>query len=152
MAEPEHDASSPPPAPPLGDLLRSLVDDTRRLVRDEIDLARTEMKENARRALRETIILALGVTLTIIAFVALMTSITFGLVAALSPLIGQAAALWVAPLLMCVMAATAAAVLIRGAIMRLRAQSLAPRRALSSARETARSLIDRLPSSMKEQP
>jgi hypothetical protein len=92
------------------------------------------------------------VTLTIIAFVALMTSITFGLVAALSPWMGQAAALWVAPLLMCVMAATAAAVLIRGAIMRLRAQSLAPRRALSSARETARSLIDRLPSSNKEQP
>jgi hypothetical protein len=151
MAEPEHDTPPPPPAPPLGDLLRSLVDDTRRLVRDEIDLARTEMKENARRALRETIILALGVTLTIIAFVALMTSITFGLVAALSPWMGQAAALWVAPLLMCVMAATAAAVLIRGAIMRLRAQSLAPRRALSSARETARSLIDRLPSSMKEQ-
>jgi hypothetical protein len=130
--------------PTLSELMQSLVDDTRRLVRDEIDLARTEMKENARRALRETILLAVGAGLLIIAFVAIMTSITFGLVQALTPLVGHATALWLAPLLMCVVATVTGGLLIRGAIARLKAQSLAPRRAIESARDTAKSLMQRL--------
>ncbi len=130
--------------PGLSQLLQSLVDDTRRLVRDEIDLARTELQDNARRALRETIILALGAGLTVIAFGALMASITFGLAQALTPLVGHAAALWLSPLIVCLASAFTGAVLIRRAVLRLKSQSLAPRRAMESVRDSARSVIDRL--------
>jgi hypothetical protein len=144
MAESYSERAQVPEQPSLSELLQSLVADTRRLVRDEIDLARTEMKENARRALREAIILAAGATMVLFALVALMMAATFGLAAALTPATGRDAALWLSPLIMCLVAAAAGALLIRGAIARLKARSLAPKRAIESARDTAKSLMDRL--------
>ena len=144
MAESYSEPAEDPEQPSLRQILQSLVADTRQLVRDEIDLARTELKENARRAMRAAIVLAVGATMVLFACVALMMAVTFGLAAALTPATGRDAALWLSPLIMCVVAAGAGALLIRGAIARLNARLLTPTRAIESARDTAKSLMDRL--------
>ena len=131
--------------PGFAELLSNLVDDTRRLVRDEIALARSEISEKARHALRQSIILALGVFMGLLALIALAAAAMFGLAHALTPLVGLPAALWLSPLIIGGVAALVGAILVQRGLSRLRARDLTPTRTIETLRENSRMLMDRLP-------
>lgn len=133
--------------PSLSDLLRSLVDDTRRLVRDEITLAKTEVGEKAHLALRQSILIVVGGVLAIVGTVALLAAVTLGLAHALTPLLGRDAALWVAPLLMGIVSCGIGGLLVRHGVNRMKGDQLLPRKTIESLRETGHTVADRFKSS-----
>lgn len=137
------DASDPAAEPRISDLFRSLIDDTRRLMRDEIELAKAEMADKARHVLRQSMYIAVGVVLAIAALFAAIGAITLGLAHAFTPLAGREAALWLAPLLMAVLCGAGGAALLMLGIRRLKAKSLAPEKTLEALDQTGRLVADR---------
>jgi len=139
-----HDPASPEPG--ISDLFRMLIDDTRRLMRDEIELAKSEAGEKARFLARQSISIAIGVVLGLLAAAALFAALTMGTAHALTPMIGRAFALWVAPLLIGIIAGGIGAALVLRGIKRLRATSLAPEKTIDALRDTGRLVADRFKS------
>lgn len=131
----------------LSDLFRTLVDDTRRLVRDEIALAKTEVGEKAQIALRQSILIGAGGVLAVVGTVALLAAITLAFAHALTPLVGREAALWVAPLLMGLTSCGVGALLVRHGINRMKGDQLVPHRTIESLKETGQVVADRFKSS-----
>lgn len=140
MSDPDDSA----PEPGLMDLLRSLVDDTRRLVRDEIALARSELNEKARLAARQSLLMFIGAVLALFASFALLAACTLALAHLLTIWTPREAALWLAPLAMAIVSAAVGAILLHRAIARLRADGLVPTRTLESMRDSGRLFKDRL--------
>ena len=140
-----HDHASDSPS--LSDLFRTLVDDTRTLVRDEIALAKTEVGEKARLALRQSILVGVGGVLAVVGAVALLAAVTLALAQALTPLLGREAALWVAPLLMGVGSCVIGGLLVRHGVNRINGDQLLPRKTIESLRETGHAVADRFKSS-----
>lgn len=130
----------------LSDLLRTLVDDTRTLVRDEIALAKTEVGEKAELALRQSILIGVGGVLAVVGAVALLSAVTLALAQALTPLLGREAALWVAPLLMGVGSCVTGGLLVRHGVNRMKGDQLLPRKTIESLRETGHAVADRFKS------
>lgn len=129
--------------PSIADLFRSVVDDTRRLVRDEVDLARTEIGEKAHLALQEALLILAGVVLAAAGGVGLLGAVAMGLAHALTPLVGRDAALWLSPLLMGASACIAGVIMLRRGVMRLRSGELVPQRTIDAVRDTGRVIGDR---------
>ena len=129
--------------PSLSDLLRTLVDDTRRLVRDEIALAKTEVGEKAHIALRQSILIGAGGVLAVVGTVALLAAITLAFAHALTPLFGREAALWIAPLLMGLVSCGVGALLVRHGVNRMKGDQLVPRKTIESLRDTSQAVADR---------
>ena len=63
----------------IGDLIRRLTDDSKRLVRNEIRLAKLEMGENLRAGARGVMWLALAFGIGVIALTALTIALTAGI-------------------------------------------------------------------------
>jgi hypothetical protein len=130
--------------PSFRHLLRDLAEDTTRLMQDQVDLAALEMKEKARLAARQSLFAMIGGALAIFGFFALLCAVTLGLAHALSALVGLKVALWLSPLIMGLVGAGVGAWLVWRAVLKLRAESLAPRRTLQSLRAHGQWMLDRL--------
>lgn len=125
-------------------LLRDLVDEARRLVREEIRLAKAEIRESAGVAGRNLTGIALGAALGLAAVLALAAALTRGLTSLLTLWIDLAVAVWLAPLLMGLVLATASALLVLGGIRRIREQSLLPAQTKETLEEDKEWLLDKL--------
>jgi uncharacterized membrane protein YqjE len=70
-----------PPNPDAGipDLIRRLADDSKRLMRDEVRLAKLEMHESVRGGMRGMLFLALAFGVGVVALVALTIFLSAGL-------------------------------------------------------------------------
>src|SRR5687767_11823412 len=85
--------------PPLTHLFRDLSDDVRRLVRQEVELAKAELGETAQRYAKRAASLAVAGGLLFFASLALLAAFMYGLTALLDTFLPLGLAVWLAPLL-----------------------------------------------------
>jgi UPF0716 family protein affecting phage T7 exclusion len=104
----------------IGELLRDLANDSTRLVRDEIALARAEATEKAKQAGAAVAMIAAGGVLAIPAFVVILHAIVL--------LLSNFMRDWIAGLLVGLVVAAVAALLARKGVNDLSANRLAPER------------------------
>lgn len=123
-----HTRQEAPPEKSLGDLFAELSEQASVLVRQEIQLAQTEMTRKATKAGRNAAFVGLGGVVALGAFL----SIVAALILALS----QVMAAWLAALIVAVVLAIAAALLVQYGINKLKTIDPAPRRTIETVKET----------------
>lgn len=120
----------------LSTLVRDLLHDTSRLVRDEVALAKAEVKENLAQYERAFAFFAVAAVLGIAAAVVLLTALNTGLIALFDRFMPLAVAVWLAPLvLFAVFGAVAFAIAQRGREV-LQGAHLKPETTLETVEET----------------
>jgi uncharacterized membrane protein YqjE len=132
------------PEAPLGQLLRDLVRDVRELLRGEIDLAKAEVRESLARLSRALVLVALGTGLALAAALTLLFTLNRGLTALYVLGMEPATAVWLAPLTLTVVFASAAALILRKGAAVLQATQVLPRETGRSLRESKEWLKTRL--------
>jgi tetrahydromethanopterin S-methyltransferase subunit G len=114
----------------LGELFGDLARETGTLVRQEVQLAKTEMSQNASRVGRDIGFLAVGGLVAYAGVLGILAAIILGLVAAgLEP--------WLAALIVGVFVTLAGYLLVRRGLDALKHQELAPRQTVESLKEDA---------------
>ena len=122
-----------PFAPETPDLLTDLVATLGRILRGEIALARAEIAQGLRAALR-------GLVMIVVAVILLITAIQLFAGAAVAALVGAGLSpLWAMLVMVAVLAAIAVALGIAG-LRRLRPETLLPQRAFAGLRRDAETL------------
>ena len=111
----------------LGDLFSRLSEQASTLIRQEIQLAQTEMTRKATKAGRNAAFIALGALIALGAF--------FSVIAALILVLAQVMEAWLAALIVAVVLAIAAALLIQYGISKLKQIDPAPRRTIETMKE-----------------
>ena len=114
----------------LGELFGDLARDTGTLVRQEMELAKTEMTQKASRAARDVGVLAAGGLVAYAGFLGILAAIVLGLVAA-----GLDA--WLAALLVGAVVAAVGALLVQRGLSALKREELAPRQTVETLKEDA---------------
>jgi uncharacterized membrane protein YqjE len=114
--------------PGLGDLLKQLAQDSATLVRQEMALARAEMKENLRATARQAAMVAVG---GLVALVGVLVLIAF-LVTAISDALDEP---WAGPLIVGGIFLLVGALLAMRAMKALKRESLAPDRTIETLKE-----------------
>jgi VIT1/CCC1 family predicted Fe2+/Mn2+ transporter len=115
------------PETSLGDLFSRLSEQASTLIRQEIQLAQTEMTRKATKAGRNAAFIALGALIALGAF--------FSVIAALILVLAQVMEAWLAALIVAVVLAIAAALLIQYGISKLKQIDPAPRRTIETMKE-----------------
>lgn len=111
----------------LGDLFSRLSEQASALIRQEIQLAQTEMTRKATKAGRDAAVIALGGLIALGAF--------FSVIAALILVLAQVMEAWLAALIVAIVLAIVAALLIQYGISKLKQIDPAPRRTIETMRE-----------------
>lgn len=119
----------------IGQLLKELRDETTTLLRQEVDLAKTEMSEKASRFGTNVGALALGGAVLFLGALALLAAVVYGLTSLLDQFMSVGVAIWLAPLLVGLVLAGIGYSLTRKALDTLRHESLAPRKTAQSLQE-----------------
>jgi uncharacterized membrane protein YqjE len=114
--------------PGLGDLLKQLAQDSATLVRQEMALAKAEMKENLRATVRQAAMVAVG---GLVALVGVLVLIAF-LVTAISDALDEP---WAGPLIVGGIFLLVGALLAMRAMKALKRESLAPDRTIETLKE-----------------
>lgn len=120
----------------LGELFSELASDTGTLVRQEVALAKTELKQNAARVGKQVGSLVVGGAVGYAAFLAVMAAAIIGL--------GQVIPVWAAALAVGAAVAAAAWWLVSGALRALREADLVPRRTVETLKEDAQWMKDQV--------
>lgn len=119
----------------LGQLLKQLTREVSTLLRQEVELAKTEMSEKASRAGANLGALAVGGGVAFLGALALLAAAIYGLTALLDGFMSLRVAVWLAPLIIGLILAAAGYGLVRKALNRLKSESLVPRKTTQSLRE-----------------
>lgn len=119
----------------IGQLLKELRDETTTLLRQEVDLAKTEMTEKASRVGSNLGSLALGGGVAFLGSLALLAAVVYGLTSLLDQFMSLGVAVWLAPLIVGVILAAVGYSLIKKALETLKQESLAPRRTTETLQE-----------------
>lgn len=119
----------------LGQLLKQLTREISTLLRQEVELAKTEMSEKASRLGAHLGALALGGGVALLAALALLASAIYGLTALFDGFMPLGVAVWLAPLIIGLVLGAAGYLLVRKALARLKGESIVPRRTTQSLRE-----------------
>ncbi len=119
----------------LGQLLKQLTREVSTLLRQEVELAKTEMSEKASRVGANLGSLALGGGVAFLGALALLAAAIYGLTALLDGFMSLRVAVWLAPLIIGLVLAAAGYFLVRKALERLKGESLVPRKTTQSLRE-----------------
>lgn len=119
----------------IGQLLKELRDETTTLLRQEVDLAKTEMGEKASRVGTNLGSLALGGAVAFLGALALLAAVVYGLTSLLDQFMSLGVAVWLAPLIVGVILAAVGYSLVKKALETLKQESLAPRRTTETLQE-----------------
>ena len=114
----------------VAELLQDIVSNIQQIIRSEVLLAKTEVKEEARRAAKAGRLLAGGAALAIYALGFLLLCCVYALSAAI--------AAWAAALIVGAAIAIMAALLLRVGIRRLREVSPTPQKTVQTVKENVR--------------
>lgn len=125
------------PEPSIGDLLTTLVDQTRSLVRDEVALAKRELS-------RKLAVAAAGAGLLGLAALLGLATIIMVLVTLMTILAALGLPVWLSALLATLVGAGAAAGLGYAGIRRLQADSLLPQRTLRQLAADRRAIAEQM--------
>jgi uncharacterized membrane protein YqjE len=119
----------------LGQILKELSSETSTLLRQEVDLAKTEMSEKASRVGSNLGSVAVGGAVTFLGALALLTAVVAGLISLFDQFMDLEVAVWLAPLLVGIVLAAVGYGLIKKALETLKRESLTPRRTTESLQE-----------------
>jgi hypothetical protein len=113
----------------VGELFADLGSELSTLFRQEVALAKTEMSEKANKAARQATSLVMGGAIAYAALLAFIASIIIFL--------GRYIPLWASALLVAVVFGTAGAVMVSGALRKLKQMDPAPRQTIETLKEDA---------------
>jgi hypothetical protein len=119
----------------IGQLLKELRDETTTLLRQEVDLAKTEMTEKASRTGRNLGSLAVGGGVAFLGALALLAAVIYGLTSILNQIMSVGVAIWLAPLLVGLVLAAIGYSLVKKALATLKQESLTPQRTTQTLQE-----------------
>ena|SRR4028118_1088207 len=119
----------------IGQLLKELRDETTTLLRQEVDLAKTEMSEKASRFGTNVGALAMGGAVLFLGALALLAAVIYGLTSLLDQFMSVGVAIWLAPLLVGLVLAGIGYSLTKKALDTLKQESLTPQKTTQSLQE-----------------
>jgi putative superfamily III holin-X len=119
----------------LGQILRDLRDETSQLLRQEVDLAKTEMSEKMSRLGSNLGSVATGSAVLFAGALVLLAALTLGLIALFSQFMDRDVAMWLAPLLIGGLLAAVGYSLVTKALQALKQEGIAPQRTTQSLKE-----------------
>jgi hypothetical protein len=119
----------------IGQLLKELRDETTTLLRQEVDLAKTEISEKASRIGSNLGSLALGGSVAFLGALALLAAVVYGLTSILNQFMSVGVAIWLAPLIVGAALAAIGYSLVQKALATLRQESLTPRKTTETLQE-----------------
>ena len=119
----------------LGQILKDLSNETSTLLRQEVELAKTEMSEKASRVGTNLGSLAVGGAVTFLGALALLAAVISGLTSLLDQFMDLSVAVWLAPLLVGIALAVIGYGLVKKALDTLKRESLTPRKTTESLQE-----------------
>jgi hypothetical protein len=120
----------------LGDLFAELARDTSSLVRQEVDLAKTEVTEKATKVGRDVGVIGVGAALAYAALLALIAAAILG--------IGELIPLWASALIVGIVVAVIGYVVIQTGLSALKRADLTPRETIQSLKEDTEWAKDQL--------
>ena len=119
----------------LGQLLKELTSETTTLLKQEVDLAKTEMSEKASRVGTNLGSLAVGGGVAFLGALALLAAAIYGLTSILDQFLSLGVAVWLAPLIIGLILAAVGYSLVKKALETLKRESLAPQKTTESLQE-----------------
>lgn len=119
----------------LGQILRDLREETTQLLRQEVDLAKTEMSEKMSRMGSNLGSVATGGAVLFAGALVLLAALTLGLIALFSQFMDRDVAMWLAPLLVGGILAAVGYGLVKKALQALKQEGIAPQRTTQSLKE-----------------
>jgi len=119
----------------LGQILRDLRDETSQLLRQEVDLAKTEMSEKISNLGSNLGSVATGGAVLFAGALVLLAALTLGLIALFSQFMDRDMAMWLAPLLVGGVLAGVGYGMVKKALQALKQEGIAPRRTTQSLKE-----------------
>lgn len=119
----------------LGQILRDLREETTQLLRQEVDLAKTEMSEKMSRLGSNMGSVATGGAVLFAGALVLLAALTLGLIALFSQFMDRDVAMWLAPLLVGGILAGIGYGMVKKALQALKQEGIAPKRTTQSLKE-----------------
>jgi len=128
----------------LGQILRDLRDETSTLLRQEVDLAKTEMSEKAATVGSNLGSVAVGGAVAFAGALTLLAALTLGLISLMSEFMSRDVAMWLAPLLVGLVLAAVGYSLIKKALAALKQEGIAPKKTTQSLKENKEWLTSKM--------
>ncbi len=119
----------------IGQLLKELTHESSTLIKQEVDLAKTEMSEKASRVGGNLGEVAVGGAVAFLGAIALLLAAVYGLTSLLNKFMSLGVAAWLAPLLVGVVLAAVGYSLLMKALATLKQEGIAPKRTTQSLQE-----------------
>ena len=119
----------------LGQLLKELTHESSTLLKQEVDLAKTEMSEKASRVGTNLGSVAVGGAVALLGAIALVLAAVYGLGAILNNFLSPETASWLAPLIVGGILAAVGYSMIKKALETLKRESLTPQKTTQSLQE-----------------
>jgi hypothetical protein len=119
----------------IGDLIKELQSESSTLLRQEVELAKAEMRETLGTYTRNAISVAIGGALLLAALFGLLWTVNMALTALLEGAVGLETAVWLSPLILTVALAVIGMSMVKGGVNRIREESIVPRRATATLKE-----------------
>ncbi|HEV2854971.1 MAG TPA: phage holin family protein [Thermoanaerobaculia bacterium] len=128
----------------IGQLLKELTHETSTLLKQEVDLAKTEMSEKASRVGTNLGAVAMGGSVALLGAIALLLAVIYGLGAILNNFLSPETASWLAPLIVGGILAAVGYSMIKKALDTLKRESLTPQRTTQSLQENKEWLKEKI--------
>ena len=119
----------------IGQLLKELTHESSTLLKQEVDLAKTEMSEKASRVGANLGEVAVGGAVALLGAIALVLAAVYGLGAILNNFLSPETASWLAPLIVGGVLAAVGYSMIKKALETLKRESLTPEKTTQSLQE-----------------
>lgn len=116
-------------------LIRELADEGARLIRGELQLAQTEMREKMEVHQANTAKLVVGGVFLLGAFGLILVAANYGLTVLLIEMVSVEVAVWLAPLILAALAGIVGWVMVQGARKAMREEGLTPTQTIESLRK-----------------
>jgi hypothetical protein len=130
--------------PSIGSLFKELTDETRTLLRKEVELAKAEMSEKAAFFGRNAAYLGIGAMVAYSGALVLLAAACIGLGVALARVMDPRLAAWLSPLIIGLVLVIVGYALVQKAISTMRHHSLAPEKTMNSLRENSQWLKNKV--------
>jgi hypothetical protein len=117
------------------ELIRSLADDSRTLFRQEVTLAKAEMREKLQVYEQNLVKIIVGATFLMAAVLLVLWAANMGVTALLSQFVDPAIAVWLAPLLLGATLALIGYAMVKGSARRMREEGVVPEQTMQSLRD-----------------
>lgn len=128
----------------IGQLLKELTQESSTLLKQEVNLAKTEMSEKASRIGANLGEVAVGGAVALLGAIALLLAAVYGLTSILNNFMSQEVAVWLAPLIVGLILAAVGYSLIKKALATLKQESITPQRTTQSLQENKEWLKEKI--------